>query len=576
MRNDFALLVQSKVKLRNIVGLFRLDCTRNPMTHFIFVTGGVVSSLGKGISAASVAALLEARGLKVTMVKMDPYINVDPGTMSPFQHGEVFVTEDGAETDLDLGYYERFLRRAKMTKLNNFTSGRVYQDVLNKERRGDYLGGTVQVIPHITDNIKERVLRVGEGYDVAIVEIGGTVGDIASLPFMESVRQLMVELGHKRTMLMHLTLLPYIKSAAELKTKPTQHSVKELLSIGIQPDILICRTEHDVDADTTRKIALFTNVEARAVVVCKDAKTIYQIPRTFYEQDVDDLICERFGFNDLPEADLSDWDNVVEALLNPEYSVRVAMVGKYVELPDAYKSVNEALLHAGIQNRVKVEIDYVNAEELESQDVRTVLKDADAILVPGGFGERGTEGKMQAIQYARENGVPFLGICLGMQLAVIEYARNVAGITDASSTEFNRSTKSPLIGLITEWLDERGEVQQRSVDSDLGGTMRLGAQKSELVEGTKTAQVYGSNEIVERHRHRYEMNNRYIPVLEEAGLKISGYSPIQHLVETVEIPQHPWFIAVQFHPEFTSSPRDGHPLFAGFIGAAKQQHQKNK
>ncbi|MEN8426594.1 CTP synthase [Acinetobacter schindleri] len=544
------------------------------MTHFIFVTGGVVSSLGKGISAASVAALLEARGLKVTMVKMDPYINVDPGTMSPFQHGEVFVTEDGAETDLDLGYYERFLRRAKMTKLNNFTSGRVYQDVLNKERRGDYLGGTVQVIPHITDNIKERVLRAGEGYDVAIVEIGGTVGDIESLPFMESVRQLMVELGHKRTMLMHLTLLPYIKSAAELKTKPTQHSVKELLSIGIQPDILICRTEHDVDADTTRKIALFTNVEARAVVVCKDARTIYQIPRTFYEQNVDDLICERFGYNDLPEADLTDWDNVVEALLNPEYTVRVAMVGKYVELPDAYKSVNEALLHAGIQNRVKVQIDYVNAEELESQDVNEVLKDADAILVPGGFGERGTEGKMQAIKYARENGVPFLGICLGMQLAVIEYARNVAGIADATSTEFNRSTKAPLIGLITEWLDERGEVQQRSVDSDLGGTMRLGAQKSELVPGTKTAAVYGSDEIIERHRHRYEMNNRYIPVLEEKGMKISGYSPVQHLVETVEIPEHPWFIAVQFHPEFTSSPRDGHPLFAGFIDAAKKQHQK--
>ncbi|WP_455597723.1 CTP synthase [Acinetobacter pecorum] len=546
------------------------------MTHFIFVTGGVVSSLGKGISAASVAALLEARGLKVTMVKMDPYINVDPGTMSPFQHGEVFVTEDGAETDLDLGYYERFLRRAKMTKLNNFTSGRVYQDVLNKERRGDYLGGTVQVIPHITDNIKERVLRAGEGYDVAIVEIGGTVGDIESLPFMESVRQLMVELGHKRTMLMHLTLLPYIKSAAELKTKPTQHSVKELLSIGIQPDILICRTEYDVDADTTRKIALFTNVEARAVVVCKDARSIYQIPRTFYEQNVDDLICERFGFNDLPEADLTDWDNVVEALLNPEYTVRVAMVGKYVELPDAYKSVNEALLHAGIQNRVKVQIDYVNAEELESQDVKEVLKDADAILVPGGFGERGTEGKMKAIQFARENGVPFLGICLGMQLAVIEYARNVAGIADATSTEFNRSTKSPLIGLITEWLDERGEVQQRSADSDLGGTMRLGAQKSELVAGTKTAEVYGSEEIIERHRHRYEMNNRYIPVLEEKGMKISGYSPVQHLVETVEIPAHPWFIAVQFHPEFTSSPRDGHPLFASFIDAAKKQYQKTK
>ncbi|MBP6113884.1 MAG: CTP synthase [Acinetobacter sp.] len=546
------------------------------MTHFIFVTGGVVSSLGKGISAASVAALLEARGLKVTMVKMDPYINVDPGTMSPFQHGEVFVTEDGAETDLDLGYYERFLRRAKMTKLNNFTSGRVYQDVLNKERRGDYLGGTVQVIPHITDNIKERVLRAGEGYDVAIVEIGGTVGDIESLPFMESVRQLMVELGHKRTMLMHLTLLPYIKSAAELKTKPTQHSVKELLSIGIQPDILICRTEYDVDADTKRKIALFTNVEARAVVVCKDARTIYEIPRTFYEQDVDDLICERFGYNDLPEADLTDWDNVVDSLLNPEYTVRVAMVGKYVELPDAYKSVNEALLHAGVKNLVKVQIDYVNAEELESQDVAEVLKDADAILVPGGFGERGTEGKMKAIQFARENKVPFLGICLGMQLAVIEYARNVAGITDATSTEFNRSTKSPLIGLITEWLDERGEVQQRSAESDLGGTMRLGAQKSELVEGTKTAQVYGSNEIVERHRHRYEMNNRFIPALEEKGMKISGYSPVQRLVETVEIPEHPWFIAVQFHPEFTSSPRDGHPLFASFIYAAKQQYVKTK
>lgn len=549
---------------------------RNLMTHFIFVTGGVVSSLGKGISAASVAALLEARGLKVTMVKMDPYINVDPGTMSPFQHGEVFVTEDGAETDLDLGYYERFLRRAKMTKLNNFTSGRVYQDVLNNERRGDYLGGTVQVIPHITDNIKERVLRAGEGYDVAIVEIGGTVGDIESLPFMESVRQLMVELGHKRTMLMHLTLLPYIKSAAELKTKPTQHSVKELLSIGIQPDILICRTEYDVDADTIRKIALFTNVEARAVVVCKDARSIYQIPRTFYEQNVDDLICERFGYNDLPEADLTDWDNVVEALLNPEYTVRVAMVGKYVELPDAYKSVNEALLHAGIQNRVKVEIDYVNAEELESLNEAEVLKNADAILVPGGFGERGTEGKMKAIQFARENGVPFLGICLGMQLAVIEYARHVVGIADATSTEFNRSTKSPLIGLITEWLDERGEVQQRNADSNLGGTMRLGAQKSELVAGTKTAQVYGSEDIIERHRHRYEMNNRYIPVLEEKGMKISGYSPIQRLVETVEIPAHPWFVAVQFHPEFTSSPRDGHPLFASFIDAAKKQHQNSK
>lgn len=543
------------------------------MTHFIFVTGGVVSSLGKGISAASVAALLEARGLKVTMVKMDPYINVDPGTMSPFQHGEVFVTEDGAETDLDLGYYERFLKRSKMTKLNNFTSGRVYQDVLNKERRGDYLGGTVQVIPHITDNIKARVIAAGKGFDVAIVEIGGTVGDIESLPFMESVRQLMVELGHKHSMLMHLTLLPYIKSAAELKTKPTQHSVKELLSIGIQPDILICRTEHDVDADTRRKIALFTNVRPEAVVVCKDAKTIYEIPRNFYEQDVDDLICERFGFDNLPEADLTDWDQVCEALFNPEFTVRVAMVGKYVELPDAYKSVNEALLHAGIRNRVKVQIDYVDAEQLETLDVNETLCDADAILVPGGFGERGTEGKMKAIRFARENKVPYLGICLGMQLAVIEFARNVAGMPEATSTEFNRNTKQPLIGLITEWLDERGELQQRNNESNLGGTMRLGTQTSELVEGTKIRDTYGLAEISERHRHRYEMNNRYIDDLEKVGMKISGYSAVQHLVETVEISEHPWFIAVQFHPEFTSSPRDGHPLFAGFIAAAKKQFQ---
>lgn len=542
------------------------------MTHYIFVTGGVVSSLGKGISAASIAALLEARGLKVTMVKMDPYINVDPGTMSPFQHGEVFVTEDGAETDLDLGYYERFLKRSKMSKLNNFTSGRVYQDVLNKERRGDYLGGTVQVIPHITDNIKERVLAAGAGFDVALVEIGGTVGDIESLPFMEAVRQLMVDLGHKHSMLMHLTLLPYIASASELKTKPTQHSVKELLSIGIQPDILICRTEHDVDADTKRKIALFTNVRPEAVIVCKDAKTIYEIPRNFYEQDVDDLICARFGF-DLPEADLSDWDQVCNTLLNPEFTVRVAMVGKYVELPDAYKSVNEALLHAGIQNRVKVQIDYVDAESLEDQDEKIVLANADAILVPGGFGERGTEGKMQAIRYARENNVPYLGICLGMQLAVIEFARNVAGLTDATSTEFNRNSKQPLIGLITEWLDERGELQQRSDLSDLGGTMRLGAQTSELNEGSKIREIYGRAEITERHRHRYEMNNRYIEDIEQAGMKVSGYSAVQHLVETVEIPTHPWFIAVQFHPEFTSSPRDGHPLFASFIAAAKQHHR---
>lgn len=537
-------------------------------THFIFVTGGVVSSLGKGISAASVAALLEARGLKVTMVKMDPYINVDPGTMSPFQHGEVFVTEDGAETDLDLGYYERFLKYAKMSKLNNFTSGRVYQDVLEKERRGDYLGKTVQVIPHITDNIKARILKAGTGFDVAMIEIGGTVGDIESLPFMESVRQLLVELGHNRSMLMHLTLLPYIASASELKTKPTQHSVKELLSIGIQPDVLICRTEYDVDSDTKRKIALFTNVAPNAVIVCKDARSIYEIPRTFYEQDVDDLICQRFGF-DLPEADLSDWDRVCEHLFNPELTVQVAMVGKYVELPDAYKSVNEALLHAGITNRVKVEINYIDAEALESDlTLLDSLKDADAILVPGGFGERGTEGKMMAIRFARTNNVPYLGICLGMQLAVIEFARNQAGLTHATSTEFDKKTPEPIIGLITEWTDEHGELQQRSDRSNLGGTMRLGSQTSLLKQGTKIRDIYGQAQIVERHRHRYEVNNRFIDTIEQAGLTISGYSP-QNLVESVEISDHPFFVAVQFHPEFTSSPRGGHPLFASFIAAAK-------
>lgn len=537
------------------------------MTKFIFVTGGVVSSLGKGITAASLAAVLEARGLKVTMTKMDPYINVDPGTMSPFQHGEVFVTEDGAETDLDLGYYERFLRHSKMTKVNNFTSGRVYQTVLAKERRGDYLGGTVQVIPHITDEIKGRVRASGEGFDIAIVEIGGTVGDIESLPFMEAIRQLQVELGHDNSMLMHLTLLPYIKSASELKTKPTQHSVKELLSIGIQPDILVCRTEHDVDADTKRKIALFTNVPERAVIVCKDARSIYEIPRNFYEQDLDDLVCERFGFA-VPEADLSDWDRVIEGLFTAEGEIVVAMVGKYVELPDAYKSVNEALLHAGIHNKTKVKIHYIDAEKLETQaHLMDELKSCDAVLVPGGFGERGTLGKMMAIQYARENKKPYLGICLGMQLAVIEFARNVLGL-QANSTEFDRKAADPIIGLITEWFDEKGELQIRSDDSDLGGTMRLGAQEAQLVAGTKLAKIYGATTITERHRHRYEMNNRYIEPLEKAGMKISGYSAKQHLVESVEISDHPWFVAVQYHPEFTSSPRGGHPLFNSFIKAA--------
>ena len=541
------------------------------MTKFIFVTGGVVSSLGKGITAASLAAVLEARGVKVTMTKMDPYINVDPGTMSPFQHGEVFVTDDGAETDLDLGYYERFLRHSKMSKSNNFTSGRIYQTVLNKERRGEYLGGTVQVIPHITDEIKNKILASGEGYDIAIIEIGGTVGDIESLPFMEAVRQLQVELGRNRAMLMHLTLVPYISSAGETKTKPTQHSVKELRSIGLQPDILICRSEHYISPDNRRKIALFTNVEERAVIMCEDAQSIYQIPRALYEQDLDDIVCERFGM-DLPEADLSDWDKVVEAQLNPESSVTVAMVGKYVELPDAYKSINEALLHAGFTHQASVDIDYIDAERLETDDsLFERLKQADAILVPGGFGERGTIGKLKAVTYARENKVPYLGICLGMQLAVIEYARNVLNI-DANSSEFDRKTAEPIIGLITEWLDERGELQIRSDDSDLGGTMRLGAQQAELVAGSKLSQIYGATRISERHRHRYEMNNRYIEPLEQHGMKVSGYSAKQHLVESVEIADHPWFVAVQFHPEFTSSPRGGHPLFNSFVKAAKDHH----
>ena len=542
------------------------------MTKFIFVTGGVVSSLGKGIAAASLAAVLEARGLKITMTKMDPYINVDPGTMSPFQHGEVFVTEDGAETDLDLGYYERFLRHSKMSRANNFTSGRIYQTVLAKERRGDYLGGTVQVIPHITDEIKHKILASGAGYDIAIIEIGGTVGDIESLPFMEAVRQMQVELGHKNAMLMHLTLVPYIASAGELKTKPTQHSVKELLSIGIQPDVLICRSEHDIDEDTRRKISLFTNVAKEAVIVCKDARSIYEIPRTFYEQDLDDLICQRFGIS-APEADLSDWDKVIDGLFGATGELTVAMVGKYVELPDAYKSVNEALLHAGIHNKVKVKIHYIDAEKLETQThLMDELKACDAVLVPGGFGERGTLGKMKAIEYARTHNVPFLGICLGMQLAVIEFARNVLGL-DANSTEFDRKTANPIIGLITEWFDEKGDLQVRTLDSDLGGTMRLGAQEANLVAGSRLAKIYGASNVTERHRHRYEMNNRYIEPLESAGMKISGYSAKQHLVESVELESHPWFVAVQYHPEFTSSPRGGHPLFNSFIAAAKTQKQ---
>jgi len=545
------------------------------MTKYIFVTGGVVSSIGKGIVAASLGRLLKNRGLKVTIQKFDPYINVDPGTMSPYQHGEVFVTDDGAETDLDLGHYERFID-INLNKYSNVTTGKIYSEVIRKERKGEYLGATVQVIPHITNEIKEKIMRAASmtDSDVIITEVGGTVGDIESLPFLEALRQMKADVGSDNVMYIHTTLLPYLKAAGEMKTKPTQHSVKELRGLGIQPNILVVRSEQPVSQGTKNKLAQFCDVAPEAVIESRDVETLYSIPLNLQAQKMDQIVCDHLKL-DAPQADMTEWKELEEKVLNLKKTVKIALVGKYVELPDAYKSVNEALLHAGIKNRVKVQIDYVNAEELESQDV-SILSTADAILVPGGFGERGTEGKMKAIQYARENRIPFLGICLGMQLAVIEYARHVAGMPEASSTEFNRSTKYPLIGLITEWLDERGELQQRSLESDLGGTMRLGAQKSELVEGTKTREVYGKAEITERHRHRYEMNNRFIEAIEKAGMKISGYSSAQHLVETVEIPDHPWFIAVQFHPEFTSSPRDGHPLFASFIDAAKTQHQKSK
>ncbi|HSX51849.1 MAG TPA: CTP synthase [Cellvibrio sp.] len=534
------------------------------MTRYIFVTGGVVSSLGKGIASASLAAILEARGLKVTIMKLDPYINVDPGTMSPFQHGEVFVTEDGAETDLDLGHYERFIR-TKMTRRNNFTTGRVYETVLRKERRGDYLGGTVQVIPHITDEIKRRILEGGRDVDVALVEIGGTVGDIESQPFLEAVRQLKVEMG-SRALLMHLTLVPYIATAGETKTKPTQHSVKELRSIGLQPDILLCRSEKMVDEDSRRKISLFTNVAERAVVPLPDADTIYSIPRLLQSFGLDQIVVELLGLQ-CPEADLSEWDKVVEGKLNPAQSITISMVGKYMELLDAYKSLIEALTHAGIHTHTKVNINYIDAERVESEGVG-ILKDADAILVPGGFGERGVEGKLMAVQYARENKVPYLGICLGMQSVVIEFARNVLGLKGANSTEFDPNAPHPVIGLITEWITSEGEVEKRDESSDLGGTMRLGAQECRLVAGSNARKVYGADVIVERHRHRYEVNNNYVDQLQKAGLKIGGWSADDTLVEMVEIPDHPWFVACQFHPEFTSTPRDGHPLFTAFVKAA--------
>ncbi|WP_077530765.1 CTP synthase [Vreelandella utahensis] len=535
------------------------------MTRYIFVTGGVVSSLGKGIASASLAAILEARGLRVTILKLDPYINVDPGTMSPFQHGEVFVTEDGAETDLDLGHYERFIRTT-MSKRNNFTSGRVYEEVIRKERRGDYLGGTVQVIPHITDEIKRRIVEGAGDVDVALVEVGGTVGDIESQPFLEATRQLRVEVGPQRALFMHLTLVPYISTAGEVKTKPTQHSVKEMRSIGLQPDILLCRSEHEVDASSQRKIALFTNVEERAVIPLCDAPSIYRVPRMLHEMDLDQLIVERFNLNVGP-ADLSEWDQVFEWEQNPDKTVTIAMVGKYMELLDAYKSLIEALSHAGLHTRTDVKMKYVDSEDLEREG-EAALQDVDGIVVPGGFGERGVEGKISAVRYARENGIPYLGICLGMQVAVIEYARNIAGLSGAHSTEFRRDSPYPVVGLITEWVDEHGQLETRGEDSDLGGTMRLGAQDCRLEPGTTSHGCYGKDVIRERHRHRYEVNNLLLPKLEEAGLRVAGRSGDNSLVEMVEVPGHPWFVACQFHPEFTSTPRDGHPLFKGFVEAA--------
>ncbi|MFQ3786576.1 CTP synthase [Halomonas sp. A29] len=535
------------------------------MTRYIFVTGGVVSSLGKGIASASLAAILEARGLKVTMLKLDPYINVDPGTMSPFQHGEVFVTEDGAETDLDLGHYERFIR-TKMTQGNNFTTGRVYEHVLRRERRGDYLGGTVQVIPHITDEIKRRVYAGGEGFDVTLVEIGGTVGDIESLPFLESIRQIRSELGASRAIFMHLTLVPYIKTAGETKTKPTQHSVKELRSIGIQPDILICRSEVELEETERRKIALFTNVEERAVIPLQDADTIYRIPLMLHEHGLDEIVCDKLRLEAAP-ADLTEWVHVLDAKLNPLKSINIAMVGKYMELLDAYKSLNEALIHAGIQTRVKVNVDYIDSEDIERHGTER-LAGKDAILVPGGFGERGVEGKIETARYARENDIPYLGICLGMQVAVIEFARNIAGWTDANSTEFTHDTQHPVVGLITEWINPEGKIELRDEASDLGGTMRLGGQVCHLEPGTRAREAYGNDEIVERHRHRFEVNNQFVEALEKAGLVVSGKSVDNSLVEMIELPDHPWFVACQFHPEFTSTPRDGHPLFTGFVNAA--------
>ncbi|AHN28852.1 CTP synthase [Snodgrassella alvi wkB2] len=536
------------------------------MTKFIFVTGGVVSSLGKGIAAASTAAILESRGLKVTMLKLDPYINVDPGTMSPFQHGEVFVTDDGAETDLDLGHYERFID-ATMQKRNNFTSGQVYESVIHKERRGDYLGGTVQVIPHITDEIKRKIHEGAAGFDVAIVEIGGTVGDIESLPFLEAIRQMRSQQGRSNTLFVHLSYVPYIAAAGEIKTKPTQHSVKELREIGIQPDVLICRMDRPMPEEEKRKIALFCNVEERAVISCYDVNSIYEVPAMLHDQGIDNIICEQLQLN-VQQADLTAWNKIVYLVQHPKHKVKIAMVGKYVDLTESYKSLSEALKHAGIQTETEVDIHYIDSEALETEGT-ACLEDMDAILVPGGFGTRGVEGKIAAVRYAREKQIPYLGICLGMQIALIEYARDVANLDGANSTEFDLKTQHPVVALISEWQDRDGQIEKRDVNTNLGGTMRLGAQEVKLADGSLARNIYGNELIRERHRHRYEVNNYYVPQLEQAGLVIGGVSTgHERLVETIELPNHPWFFACQFHPEFTSTPKNGHPLFTAFIKAA--------
>jgi len=535
------------------------------MSRFIFVTGGVVSSLGKGIAAASLAAILEARGIKVTMLKLDPYINVDPGTMSPQQHGEVFVTADGTETDLDLGHYERFTRTT-MSRQNNFTSGRIYADVIAKERRGEYLGSTIQVIPHITDEIKRRIIAGANDSDVAIVEIGGTVGDIESQPFLEAIRQLRLGVGSQNALFIHLTLVPYLATAGETKTKPTQHSVKELRSIGLQPDILIVRSDHEIPSAALSKIALFTNVEEQAVIPLIDAETIYAIPSMLHQQGLDQIVVEKLGI-ECDSADLTEWDQVVEAQMNPLHSIKLVIVGKYLNLLDSYKSLNEAITHAAIHSRTKVTIDWIDAEEIECNG-SGVLEDSDAILIPGGFGARGLEGKIAAARFARENRIPYLGICYGLHAAVIDYARSVAGLENANTTESKKDTPHPVIALITEWTDRDGRVETRDEDGDLGGTMRMGEQECKLNPESRTYKIYGRDHIRERHRHRYEVNDNYVSRLETAGLMIAGRSPDNALVEVIEVVDHPWFVACQFHPEFTSTPRDGHPLFTSFIKAA--------